>query len=65
MERLELEQPRLVRQHVERLQLVGKLVERELVAWLELERLELERLGLGRRPVARSELGLIFKGRGR
>jgi len=45
---------------VERLVLVGKLVE-----WLELERLELERQQLVRWVMAWSQLGLIDSGRGR
>jgi hypothetical protein len=45
---------------VERLVLVGELVE-----WLELEWLELERQQLVERVMARSELGLMRTGRGR
>jgi hypothetical protein len=48
------------RQLLERLVLVGQLVE-----WLELERLELERQQLVRWSMARSKLGLIACGRGR
>ena len=50
---------------MERLVLVGQLVERFVLVGKLVERFELERQRLVRRPVARGELGLIVNAKGR